>query len=213
MPCHNTGAAYVASNRATAPSTAVTAPAIKPRLRNIATRSGLFWLVASTVKKMAAIVAQSASESTPIVNAKGVSHKLPKFVGAFGPKFCMSPSATVAAAAPRQKGVMMLEMLNTRFQMFVVLSSPCVRKMNAEPRKTVPIKASVSGKNSTATSVANAVGNPEKRPTTRNTSQTWLTSHTGPNASSINPCCSFAVGPDTNISQMPAPKSAPPKTA
>jgi len=82
--------------------------------------------------------------------------------------------------------------------------------VNAEPRKTTPIRNTVSGMWSAMEMAANARGNTEKSSTTTRISQTWFASQIGPSARSMSARCSRLRGPDARRSHTPPPKSAPP---
>src|SRR5947209_14649872 len=114
MPLHKKGAADEERSKPMAPSTAVRAPAMRPRQRNASARSASLLLVASTVRKIAARVAQSVIAISPMMSAKGVSQKEPRFVSIDVPRARMSPLATAAAESPRKKGVITLEKLKMR---------------------------------------------------------------------------------------------------
>src|SRR5256714_3629768 len=175
MPFHKKGAKDEERSRPMAPSTAVRAPAMRPRKRKASASSASLLLGASAVRKIAAGVAQSVTAISPIVREKGVSQREPRFVSIGVPLTRILPLATAAAERPRKKGVITLEKLKMRLhilnQGFSDLS-PCVRKTKAAPRRTTPINARVSGIKRTTTITAKGEGNAENRPTTRKTSHT-----------------------------------------
>src|SRR5947207_7151476 len=114
MPFHKKGAKEEERSRPMAPSRAVRAPAARPRKRKPSASSVSLVLVASTVRKIAARVAQSVIAISPIVRAKGVSQREPRSVWIGTPLTRIRPLATAAAKSARKKGVITLEKLKMR---------------------------------------------------------------------------------------------------
>ncbi len=89
-----------------------------------------------------------------------------------------------------------------------------LRNANAAPRAIMPNAAIVSGAYSVEATGVKPAGNPVHSTTSTKISQTWLASHTGPIACSITARWRAPpLVPPASRSQMPAPKSAPAKSA
>jgi hypothetical protein len=77
--------------------------------------------------------------------------------------------------------------------------------VNAEPRSTIPTRASVRGMCSSVPIRAKAGGKQTNSSTTASTSQTWFASHTGPMEWAIRSRCAAARGPRASRSHTPPP--------
>jgi hypothetical protein len=86
-------------------------------------------------------------------------------------------------------------------------------KAKAQPRTTMATTASVAGTKTTVPSAPNARGKAEKKAVTTKISHTWLASQTGPMDLVIARRWAAAMLPRASRCRIPAPKSAPPRTA
>jgi hypothetical protein len=137
------------------------------------------------VRYTAARKAKRASVSRPTPTANGVSHGAMKVsANPARPSVRRTPAATAPTQTPRSTGVTTLAMANiVPHRRWVSLRSlPYERKVNAEPRSTMPMSMSESGMCSAMPSAANAGGKQVKRRTTTMMSQTWFASQMGPMA-------------------------------
>ena len=121
--------------------------------------------------------------------------------------------ASAAADAPNSSGATTLAAPNARPRRLALAAVPAAseRSPKATPRTTIAITASVNGARRTVPRAANPVGKAENRIVIEKINQTWFASHKGPIVRAIALRCSVLL-PQVR-SRIPAPKSAPAKTA